>query len=287
MNIYICIALMAVATIVCCIYLFATVKGSGQYQEVVEALDSPMKYSYIAGFYLLDLVHFNYNSQYSKKMVKNCQVIHGEKYAQFYFRINMAQKVTAVCLTLIAGLPLAVLFQEIIVLVLVLAAAGGFAYYFETVITDEIKKREESIIATFPDALSKLALLVNAGMIVREAWAKVADTGEGVLYEEMRNTVADMNNGLSEFDAIIAFSERCNVDKVTKFASTMVQNLSKGNKELTEFLKRFSNEAWVEKKQYARQKGEEASGKLLIPITLMFLGVLLMVVVPIFMGISF
>ena len=228
----------------------------------------------------------DYGSTFSKKKIKNCQVVYGEKYAEFYFRINMAKQITSVFLTLIIGFTLAVLMETYVVLLLAAGAAFGIAYYFETTITDIIKKREDSIIATFPDVLSKLALLVNAGMIVKEAWEKVANTGEGTIYEEMRNAVSEMNNGVSEFDAIMNFANRCNVDKITKFASTMVQNLSKGNKELAEFLRQFSNEAWVEKKQYARQKGEEAASKLLIPITLMFVGILLMVVVPIFMGIS-
>ena len=75
MNVVICIAIMALATILCAVYLFATAKGSAKYEEVVEVLDSPMKYSYIAGLYLLDLVNFNYDSIYSRKMIKNCSII--------------------------------------------------------------------------------------------------------------------------------------------------------------------------------------------------------------------
>ncbi len=280
------LGVMIFATLLTLVYLFALFKGSKTYTDVVEALDSKMKYTYIAGLYMLDMIHFNYNSTFSKKRIKNCQVVYGEKYAEFYYRINMAKQITSVFLTLIIGCTLAVLMETYVVLLLAFGAAFGIAYYFETTITDIIKDREDSIIATFPDMLSKLALLVNAGMIVKEAWEKVANTGEGTIYEEMRNAVSEMNNGVSEFDAIMNFANRCNVDKITKFSSTMVQNLSKGNKELAEFLRQFSNEAWVEKKQYARQKGEEAASKLLIPITLMFVGILLMVVVPIFMGIS-
>ncbi|MCR5635790.1 MAG: type II secretion system F family protein [Clostridiales bacterium] len=280
------LAVMIFVTLLSAVYLFALSKGSKTYKDVVEAIDSPMKYAYMSGLYMLDMVHFNYGSTFSKKKIKNCQIVYGEKYAEFYFRINLAKQITSVFLTLIIGFTLAVLMETYVVLLLAAGSAFGIAYYFETTITDIIKKREDSIIATFPDVLSKLALLVNAGMIVKEAWEKVANTGEGTIYEEMRNAVSEMNNGISEFDAIMNFANRCNVDKITKFASTMVQNLSKGNKELAEFLRQFSNEAWVEKKQYARQKGEEAASKLLIPITLMFVGILLMVVVPIFMGIS-
>ena len=286
MSFTVSLIIMIVATALCILYLYALYSGSAMYHEMVSALDSPMKISYIAGCRLLDMCKFNYSGQYAKKMIKYCHILYGEKYAEFYFRINMAQKVTSALLALIIGLVVTVLMQELMLLILAVGAAAGFAYYFHTLIMDEINKRERSITAEFPEVLSKLALLVNAGMIVREAWEKTANTGEGVLYEEMRAAVVDMNNGVSDFDAILGFAQRCGVDKVTKFASTMVQNLSKGNKELVEFLRQFSSEAWTEKKQHTRQLGEEASGKLLIPIALMFLGILLMVVVPIFMGIS-
>ncbi|MDD5923182.1 MAG: type II secretion system F family protein [Clostridia bacterium] len=287
MSAVVCTIVMCVAILLTVIFIIAMFGGAKKYNDVVEALDDKMKYSYLAGLNLLDIVHFNFGSTYCRKMIKNCRVVYGEKYAEFHFRINMAKKVTYGLLVLIFGLTVSVLLQEALVILLTVGAAAGIVYYFETVIMDEIHKREDDIITTFPDMLSKLALLVNAGMIVKEAWEKVANTGEGTIYEEMRATVTEMNNGVAEFDAIMNFSNRCNVDKISKFSSTMVQNLSKGNKELAEFLKQFSNEAWVEKKQYTRQKGEAAAGKLLIPIVLMFFGILLMVCVPIFLGISF
>lgn len=44
----------------------------------------------------------------------------------------------------------------------------------------------------FSEVVSKLALLTNAGMILREAWELTANAGEGIFYEEMQTAVAEM-----------------------------------------------------------------------------------------------
>jgi len=62
----------------------------------------------------------------------------------------------------------------------------------------------------------------------------------------------------------------------------LVQGITKGNDELALLLKQQSKEAWETKKFHVRLQGEQASSKLLIPITMMFIGVLIMIVVPIF-----
>ena len=85
--------------------------------------------------------------------------------------------------TLLIGLFVAVFLQMPVLAVLAVAAAGAIAYYYETTIMDQINARKDDIGAEYPEITSKLALLVNAGMITREAWAKIAETGEGVIYE--------------------------------------------------------------------------------------------------------
>lgn len=286
MNNILKIIILALGTFLVLIYIICMWTGSRKYEQFLQAMESPYAIFFVSGFGILDMIRFNYNSPYSRKMIKNCTIIYGKKYSEFYYRVHMAKKVSMTVLVLGAGLVFGVIMNNLVVSGFALLAAAGVFYYFETTITDIMNAREDSIISDFSEVLSKLALLVNAGMIVREAWEKISETGEGIIYEEMRNSVSDMKNGASESEAILQFSYRCNSESVTKFASTLVQNLSKGNKELVVFLRQFSAESWNEKKQHARVKGEEASGKLLIPIVLMFAGILVMIVVPIFMGIS-
>lgn len=272
------------------LYIVMWSKGNQKFAYLLEAVPDdkhPVKFLYTFGFQILDMIHYNYSSKTDKKYIGYCKVFYGENNGQFYYCVNLTQKISVSMFVLIIGVGIGLLMNAPMIMGFAVVAAVGMAYYYHSLITDIIGEREESIMMELPDVLSKLALLVNAGMILNEAWGKISTTGEGTLYEEMQNSVIEMQNGISDFDAYINFARRCNVPAVTKFASTLVQNLSKGNKELVEFLRSFSDDSWNERKQEARRKGEIASTKLLIPICIMFLGIMLMIMIPIFNNISF
>ena len=91
-----------------------------------------------------------------------------------------------------------------------------------------------------------------------------------------------MNNGVSEIDAMFNFGSRCIIPEIKKFTSTIIQGMTKGNSELTAMLQEQSKEVWELKKQLVRREGEKAASKLLIPICVMFVGILIMIIVPIF-----
>ena len=119
-------------------------------------------------------------------------------------------------------------------------------------------------------------------MVLREAWKRVSVTGDRVLYKEMQNTSLEIENGVMEADAYRNFADRCNVKEIRKFASLIIQNLKKGNEELAYFLKDLSDEMWEVKKNEVKQKGEKANSRLLLPMMLIFIGILLMILVPVF-----
>ena len=116
-------------------------------------------------------------------------------------------------------------------------------------------------------------------------------------YEDLRNeqdarvlaargvrqlTSEEMNNGVSELDALHNFAQRCSVKEIRKFTSILSQNIQKGGSELTMSLRYMNEESWEEKKQRAKRKGETAGTKLMIPLIIMFVGILFMIIVPIF-----
>ena len=92
---------------------------------------------------------------------------------------------------------------------------------------------------------------------------------------------------MSELEAIKAFSDRCNILEIKKFSTTVLQNLEKGSEGLGGILAEMSNTIWMERSNKVRQMGEAASSKLMIPIMIIFIGILLMVMVPIFSSIGF
>ena len=155
-------------------------------------------------------------------------------------------------------------------------------WYMDEITKDKLTNRRDEILRDFPQVLSKLTLLVNSGMVLRDAWKNVAEKGNGILYEEMLQTCEEMKQGVAEIDAYQNFAERCEVKEIKRFTSSIIQNMVKGNAELTKFLREMSDEMWNEKKNMVKRKGEIANSKLLVPIMLIFIGILIVIMVPMF-----
>lgn len=256
-----------------------------KYASLFDALSEkefPLKEIYFVGYSALELVHYRYKSRHDRKLRKELSVLFGEKYAEYYLRVIHAQQITMSLTVAILGFAIYGVADDILVLAILLMFAGLAYYYFGTLTEKRILKRSEEMLRDFSNVVSKLALLTNAGMILREAWTEIAYTGETTIYREMQTSVEEMNNGISEIDAIFRFGKRCIIPEIKKFSSTIVQGLVKGNNELALMLQSQSREVWNLKKQEIHRQGEKAASRLLIPVMIMFVGILIMVIVPIF-----
>ena len=260
---------------------------SGEFKDYITPLDSKkfmMPELYGVGFKVLKLCKFEYKSRGANSTREKAAILHGERYADYYMRVYYAQKVSICYLVFAVGCAISALAEgtdKLILLALVLIVVGVLAYYFTKLPADEIKKRSERFMNEFPNAVSTIALLVNSGMILREAWREVSLANEGELYQEMRQVNENMENGVSEIDALFGFAARCVTPEIKKFTSFIVQGLEKGSKDLGDALRMQADELWQIKKQNTIKKGELASGKLMIPLMIMFAGILLMVMGPI------
>lgn len=289
MSIVVMISL-SLATVTALLYVGALMRYVVSYEGIFEHLpanEHPFKCLYALGYALLEKVHFNYENRYARKLYKEIDVVLGKKYADFYLRVNLSGKVSLSLLLIPMVLILYALLQSPAIIIIYGLAEFVVIYYFDMKVSDEMKKRQFEIDRDLPSIISKLTLLVNAGMILKEAWSEVSHTGTSTLYVEMQQAVIQMQNGISEEDAYKEFSERCMSQKVKKFVGTLAQNIKKGNKDLVSYLKGQSEIAWTEKKEFIKQQGEIASSKLLIPIGIMFIGIIVMIVVPIFANFSF
>ncbi len=266
------------------IWIILLKRGEKKFGDMVEPLDGNnymLKSLYVVGFEILDIVKYSYDTVLDRKRLPQAKIVYGEKYGEYYYRVNVAEKVTYISFFVMLAPALGPIFGEPVFSVFGLALAGIGYYYADSKITDIISDRELSISKDFSDMVSKMALLINAGMITREAWEEIAVTGEGVVYDEMKTSIIDMQNGMSEIDAYIGFGNRCGVQFVKKFISMLVQNLSKGNKELVDFLKAETAASWEEKKHAVKQQGEKAANKLMIPLGMILVGIFVMILVPI------
>ncbi len=159
-------------------------------------------------------------------------------------------------------------------------------------LSKEVKERELQMKKDYPEIVSKMMLLVGAGMTLRAAFCKIsADYEEKqhrkqFAYEEMLLTVREMKSGISEGDAYIRFGNRCKVREYLKFSALLSQNLKKGSTGLLLMLEAEEKEAFEDRKNLAKKLGEEAGTKLLLPMGLMLIVVLVIIIVPAFMSFS-
>lgn len=278
------ITVFSVGAVFLLMWLFLFLKGlkNAKLFDVLEEKEYPLKEIYFVGYEALHIVKYSYRSRKDRKLRKEISILYGEKYADYYLRVIHSQQVTIALSLIVLSFAMYGLANDILALVVVVLFAFVAYYYFGTVTGNRILSRSEEMMSDFSEVISKLALLTNAGMIFREAWEEVAYTGERALYKEMQTSIEEMNNGYAEVDALFRFGTRCVVPEIKKFTSTVVQGITKGNSELSVMLQNQSKEVWNLRRQTIRRQGEKASGKLMIPILIMFIGILVMILIPIF-----
>lgn len=281
------LVLLVTATLLVLIWCLLATKYAREYEEIIQSID-PKKYRYpelfCIGFALMKFLRMNSQSEKARKRIKEIAEVHGKKYAEYYYYVINGAKWTYGFTALTFFAVLGAMANSVEALFLGVVLSGMLMWYTDELLNDQLEERREELLASLPQMLSKLTLLVNSGMIMREAWAKVAGGDEGILYKEMQLTVKEMQNGVSDLESFRNFADRCAVKEIRRFSSTMIQNLQKGNAELAYFLKEMSDEMWEEKKHLAKRKGEAANSKLLMPIGMIFVGILIMIIVPAFSG---
>lgn len=158
-------------------------------------------------------------------------------------------------------------------------------------------EREKQMMLDYPDIVSKLSLLLGAGMNISLAWEKIALTyhrkrqeGEIKLhyaYEEMLLVLHEIRDGVGELQAYENFGRRCQLSAYRKLSSLIVQNVRKGAKGMQRLLEEEEWEAYEQRKAQAKRSGEEASTKLLLPMGIMLVIVLALMVIPAGLSLSF
>ncbi len=275
------IALLLIGTALAVSFLIFLIKGK-VYESYIENLDDkdyPMKEIYTVGYALSNTKPFRLRGRISEKLISQTKIYFEPQYAQYYASVAWAQCLTFVYIFLAVSFLLSGMLIDkwTLFLTVGIVLSGISAYYFLTKTKSDIDKRRQECIAELPEVVSTLALLINSGMILKEAWTTIANSKDGAIYDIMKTTCSDMENGVSEHDAINRFGQMSDSQDVKKFATALVQSMEKGGADLSDFLAKQSSEIWGLKREIMLQKGEAAASKLLIPTMLIFVGIMIIV----------
>lgn len=285
-------AALVMATICDILFLLGLFRGKS-YESYLEALDEssyPMKEFYIVGFYLNDLRFFRLRGKLEQDLKKESRLIWDNVYYEYYALITWVQFLTAALFTCCIGFTLCgIVASASMIMVIGIMALALMAEWnlIMSHMKETIQSRREACELEFPNMISKLSLLIDSGMILREAWEVVAYGKEGALYDLMQKACEYMRNGDSDAVAVNKFGVLSDSPEIKKFSSSMIQGMEKGNSGLADFLMGQASEQLMHKRQLALQQGEKAAGKLIIPLGITFMGIIMIIVSAAMQGLAF
>ncbi|MDR2157571.1 MAG: type II secretion system F family protein [Clostridiales Family XIII bacterium] len=157
-----------------------------------------------------------------------------------------------------------------------------------SLVDKSVKEWRDEVRRDFPGFLNKLLLLLNAGLVITSAIAKIADDyehrrregEEQRFYEELidmnRRMRASNTTLVSEFTDMAA---RSGHREIMRFSTILADNIDRGNA-LAEKLSQESLILWKFRKKNAEERGRLAETKLTFPMALQLLAILLITVAP-------
>ncbi len=280
--------MLFIGTVLAVLFVIQEIRGAeaGYLFENLDVGRFPLSGIYSVGYAWSNKGPIKLKGKMLADLKSQAAVLYPSQYAEYYANVVWAQIISMSHLFLAFTFLLAGLLDSIRGLVvfagvlLTVVAIGFFLTQFKQIISERTAKCE----AVLPEVVSTMAILVNSGMVLKDAWKLVADNGQGEFYELMKRASEDMNNGFSDSDAIYRFGKASNSGEIKKFVSALLQSMEKGGAELTSFLANQSSELWKLKRQHMLQEGEKAATKLLAPIVLIFIGVMIIVITAAFAG---
>lgn len=167
---------------------------------------------------------------------------------------------------------------------------AAFLFFFSDSVEkkEQEKKRLEQIRKVYPEFVLKCAMLIGAGMTIRQTFQRLAglyannSKVNNPLYEEILIGVRELENGVSERQVYEGFGHRCGLRETEKLGSMLSGNLRKGSEGLKCALRETAKEAMEMQKEQIRKKGEMAGTKLLFPMLILLLIVMVIIMIPAF-----
>ena len=169
--------------------------------------------------------------------------------------------------------------DRIILFSILTITAGAYIYHKLNELKERKGKRQEALRRQFYSFVSRLSLLIGAGINVREAM-RLASGGAEELAGEVRFTLNQIDAGLSEEKAYLGMSGRIGIPEYTRLMTMISQNINHGNSRLLMLMDQEVKNAMNMKREHMRKKGETASEKLLIPTALLLVIVIGVIMIP-------
>jgi len=160
-------------------------------------------------------------------------------------------------------------------------AGGLFGFYLpDLFVSNQISRRQKSIMRAFPDALDLMLICVESGMSIESAFSKVAaeiGTQSGELAEELGLTTAELSYLPDRRQAFDNLAKRCGHAGVKSVATALTQAEKYGTP-MGQALRVTAQENREMRMQDAERRAASLPAKLTVPMILFFLPCLFIVI---------
>ncbi|MBY0584916.1 type II secretion system F family protein [Murdochiella sp. Marseille-P8839] len=130
------------------------------------------------------------------------------------------------------------------------------------------------------DMLTQFILSLRAGTLPFVAWKTIAEKGQGALYREMSRVVREVEAGEGLRAATAGFGRIMPIKVMHDFAELFSQSIEVGGADLSVSLERLRSTLYQERKREYALQAERSSQRMLFPSLLLFIGILLLVLLP-------
>ncbi|NLG99818.1 MAG: type II secretion system F family protein [Chloroflexi bacterium] len=140
----------------------------------------------------------------------------------------------------------------------------GF-YFPQLWLTDKIRKRQNEIRKSMPDALDLLTICVEAGLGFDAAMAKVSEKWESELSMAFARVIREIQLGKVRRDALRDMADRLGIPEMTSFVAAVIQSEQLGVS-MAKVLHIQADQMRMKRRQRAEEEAHKAPVKMLIPM---------------------
>lgn len=150
--------------------------------------------------------------------------------------------------------------ESVVLLIALFGVAGPMVW-----LSGSVARRAKRMDRELPDTLDLIVVSLEAGLGFEAALLRITERGEGVLAEELRRVLAEVNVGLGRRTALQAFAARTGLPAIANLVSAIVQAEQTGMS-IAQVLRGQSDHLRIVRRQHAEEAAMKAPLKMLFPL---------------------
>ena len=148
----------------------------------------------------------------------------------------------------------------------------GPTYYLRS----RVNSHQNGIKRQLPDAMDLLCVCIEAGLSFDASLVKVAEKLHGPFIDELCVVYREIQMGVTKREALQHMCDSTTLDELKTFASALIQAEQLGIP-INNVMRSQSDQLRIERSQQAKERGNKASIKMLIPMLLLIFPVIFII----------